>query len=108
MCKACYLRAYRGHDTSGPCSVCGLADARMLRRHHLADGWTVLCGNHAAVAGRRTLELEQLRAELTGPQDRRRVHRRRADRRHHLERRQTMSLAWLLADRREGVDRREG
>ena len=52
-CHACYMRAYRGHTIQRPCAVCGLDDIRMLQRATLRDGETVLCGNHAALAGRR-------------------------------------------------------
>ena len=70
-CPACYRRAQRGHAVAKPCAVCGIADLRVLRRHKLRDGFVVLCANHAAIAGRRTLTLTELRGECAPPGDRR-------------------------------------
>lgn len=81
MCFACYQRARRGHVASSACAVCATADRRVLRRHQLVDGWTVLCANHAAVAGRRSISLLELRAEVSPEGDRRAADRRREDRR---------------------------
>lgn len=86
-CPACYRRAQRGHAVAKPCAVCGIADLRVLRRHKLRDGFVVLCANHAAIAGRRSLTLTELRGECAPPGDRRAgAERRQADRRH-VERR---------------------
>ena len=109
LCFGCYQRARRGHTIEGSCAVCGLADKRMVRRHKLADGWTVLCANHAAVAGRRPLKLEQLQAELApSPGDRRQgTERRTADRRGHSERRVAVAVdEWLLEQDRRQDERR--
>ena len=70
-CPACYRRAQRGHAVAKPCAVCGIADLRVLRRHKLRDGFVVLCANHAAIAGRRSLTLTDLCAECAPPGDRR-------------------------------------
>jgi hypothetical protein len=72
----------------------------MLRRHKVAPPpgvvfkppaplwiYETLCGNHSAVAGRRMLTLEELRAECFPPGDRRARDRRLADRRTPAERR---------------------
>jgi hypothetical protein len=73
-----------------PCSVCGINDVRVLRRHKLRDGFVVLCANHAAIAGRRSMTLTELRGECSPPGDRRSgTERRNADRRHTDRRRQT-------------------
>lgn len=107
-CSACYQRARRGHDHDGACSVCGLADARVLRRHQLADGWTTLCANDAALAGRRPLSLHQLRAERYPDGDRRGADRRAGDRRDASVRRARVVVERLVGDddRRERVGRR--
>ncbi|MCC6665668.1 MAG: hypothetical protein IT375_18075 [Polyangiaceae bacterium] len=70
-----------------PCAVCGIADLRVLRRHKLRDGFVVLCANHAAIAGRRTLTLTELRGECAPPGDRRAGAERRQSDRRHVERR---------------------
>lgn len=36
----------------------------MLRRHRFTDGTRVICANHAAVAGRRSLDWRAFLAEL--------------------------------------------
>jgi hypothetical protein len=62
--------------------VCGIADVRVLRRHRLKDGIVVLCANHAAIAGRRSITLTDLRTECAPAGDRRTgTERRRTDRR---------------------------
>lgn len=66
LCIACYLRERRGSAFTihAACQVCRTADKRVLRWHRLAGGvWVVLCANHSAIAGRRPLELDELRAE---------------------------------------------
>ena len=65
LCIACYLRQRRGSEFTidACCQVCSTADKRVLRWHRLAGGFAVLCANHAAIAGRRALELDALRAE---------------------------------------------
>jgi hypothetical protein len=83
-----------------PCSVCGIADVRVLRRHRLRDGLVVLCANHAAIAGRRSIGLTELRGECAPHGDRRGgVERRQAERRHVERRRQA-------APPPDGVERR--
>lgn len=108
LCFACYLRAYRGHVADGACAACGLEDRRVLRRHRLADGLATLCANHAAIAGRRTLTLEALRAECYPPGDRRQGEQRRADRRAVGDRRTAPTVEQLLAvaDERRHAGRR--
>lgn len=102
MCYRCYLRSWRGHQTEGPCRVCGLEDVRMLRRQTLGDGMAVLCANHAAVAGRRPITLAELAAECFAPADRRAADRRTGDRRDSRERRREIEVEWLLeGDRRQ-------
>ncbi len=101
LCFACYQRQRRGHQLAGPCAICGLEDKRLLRRHQLADGLVVLCANHAALAGRRQLSLDELAAECHPPGDRRSADRRRGDRRNHIERRQHWDAGWTLQDRRQ-------
>jgi len=66
LCIACYLRQRRGSafTVDACCQVCRTADKRVLRWHRLAGGaLVVLCANHAAIAGRRELPIEELRAE---------------------------------------------
>ena len=70
-CPACYRRVTRGHALAGPCAVCGLTDLRVLRRHALRNGVAVLCANHSAMAGRRSLTLTELRGECCPLGDRR-------------------------------------
>lgn len=70
-CPACYRRLARGHALAGPCAVCGIGDLRVLRRHALRSGVVVLCANHAAMAGRRSLTLTELRGECCPLGDRR-------------------------------------
>jgi len=107
LCMGCRLRVLRGHVASGCCSVCGTTDARVLRRHRLADGLATLCANDAAIAGRRPLTVAELRAEVFPAGDRRQGDRRRADRRNFGDdRRQRFDAARLLdGDTRQG-DRR--
>lgn len=82
--------------------MCAVADRRVLRRHRLAEGLVTLCANHAAVAGRRPLTVEQLRAECYPLGDRRgSSERRSADRRVPGERRLRVDLAHLLGDQVE-------
>jgi hypothetical protein len=100
-CWACYFRDYRGHALSGPCSVCGEADRRVLRRHKLADVDTVLCANHAAIAGRRVLTAAELAAECFPAGDRRQTGRRSGDRRAVSARRERDGDAWLLGNATE-------
>jgi hypothetical protein len=96
LCFACYLRTHRGHEVNGPCAVCGIADRRVLRRHQLADGATVLCANHAAIAGRRAITLVELQREVFPPHDRRQCGRRHDDRRTHRDRRELAGDGWLI------------
>lgn len=66
MCFPCYMRAIRGHTRARACAACGNADMRVLRRHRLVTGMVTLCSNDSAIAGRRLITIEQLRAEI-GP-----------------------------------------
>lgn len=106
LCSACYQRTRRGHHVAeSACRVCGAADRRTLRRHKLAEGIVTLCANDAAVAGRRTLTLEQLRAEVLPQGDRRGPSRRRQDRRGSegvRERRTRLDVSRMLDDDRRG------
>lgn len=65
LCIGCYLRVRRGaaFDLGACCQVCRNNDRRVLRWHKLGGAMVVLCANHSAIAGRRPLELEELRAE---------------------------------------------
>ncbi len=56
----CYLRERRGHTTSGACEACGIADARVLRRHRLSEGFVTLCANDSAIAGRTAVSFASL------------------------------------------------
>lgn len=106
LCKGCHLREHRGHLAAGPCAVCGTGDRRVLRRHLLSGGPVTLCANDSAIAGRRPLSLDQLRAEVRAPSDRRGQDRRRGDRRVPIVRRARVEVDGLLDDRRRIVDRR--
>lgn len=113
-CFACYQRGRRGHVPEGVCVVCGATDRRMLRRtlllQPLGDArHETLCANHAAVVGRRTLSLEELRAELSAPGDRRQEDRRAGERRAPAPRRARADVRHLVAepDARTGDGRRE-
>ena len=81
--------------------MCGIADRRLLRRHKLAEGWAVLCANHAAIAGRRVLSLDALRAEVFPDGDRRQEERRAAGRRAPVARRQRVDVT--LSDDSRGL-----
>jgi hypothetical protein len=86
-CVRCYQRAYHGRELARACACCTAnPDPRALVRKRLASGMATLCGNCSAIAGRRPVSLEQLRAELRAAGGRRRADRRGADRRR-LERR---------------------
>ena len=100
MCWPCYFRDYRGHHIRGPCALCGEEDPRVLRRHVFSDGDSVLCANHAAIAGRRKMTLPELQAECYPPGDRRQRGRRRYDRRTAV-RRERLSDTWLLGSETE-------
>lgn len=103
MCFGCYLRDKRGHSVTGPCSACGVGDQRVLKRHRLSDGQTVLCANCSAIAGRRAVTLEVLRGELGS--GRRMGSERRGPDRRGIERRQRVDIEALSSDRRS-FDRR--
>lgn len=62
-CHACHARAIQTADTDHACRVCGEGDTRMLRARRLADGWMLLCANHAAVLAGRWLRLPELLVE---------------------------------------------
>jgi hypothetical protein len=64
FCVACRVRKCRGTTIDGSCPLCGVSDRRMLRRHRFTDGTRVICANHAAVAGRRSLDWRAFLAEL--------------------------------------------
>ncbi len=81
-CGRCYLRAYRGQHVEPACEACGHGDARALVRRRMQGQPRTLCGNCNAIAGhRRQLTLDELRAEVAPPGDRRRRDRRRGSRR---------------------------
>jgi hypothetical protein len=78
----------------------------VLRRHALAGVRVTLCANHAAVAGRRTLTLDELCAECFRPGDRRAEDRRAGDRRATTPRRDRVVVEVLVdGDRREASRR---
>jgi hypothetical protein len=84
------------------CACCGRAgDPRALVRKRLADGMHTLCGNDAAIAGRRSVTLAELRAELQPSSDRRQDDRRRRDRRSYRDRRDPVDLGRDDDERRE-------
>lgn len=62
-CHACHARAASTENADHACRVCGEADPRMLRARRLADGWMLLCANHAAVLAGRWLRLSELLLE---------------------------------------------
>lgn len=63
-CAACTMRKCRGAQTGEACEACGHGDRRVLRILRLADRSITACGNCTALAGRRAITVEQLRAEL--------------------------------------------
>jgi hypothetical protein len=64
-CSACIVGRSRGRLTDEPCAVCGCTDLRVLGLVELAGGQVVsLCANDAAVLGRLSLTLDELRAEV--------------------------------------------
>lgn len=109
-CWGCYFREHRGREVDQACACCGTRDRRVLGLLTLADGRVTTCGNCARVAGKRKLELEQLRAEVFPPGDRRASDRRVGDRRDHADRRQRVEVEHLLSDsdRRDSYGRRSG
>lgn len=109
-CPGCRVRKCRRSGVAGgACRVpgCAVTHPRMLRRQRFADATAaVLCANHAALVGRRTITLDAFLAELApGPGERRqaRERRRQVERRHGTERRQyaePVELDGRLGDRR--------
>ena len=100
LCFACYQRQGRGHETALECACCGVKDRRVLRRHRLGEDWSTLCANCSAIAGKRPLTLEVLKAEVFPVGDRRSAGRRICDRRVPAERRHRVEIAGLLNDLR--------
>jgi hypothetical protein len=88
-----------------PCAVCGIADVRVLRRHRLRDGFVVLCANHAAIAGRRSLTLTELRGECAPVGDRRSGSERRNNERRQNDRRRAQAPPPAGSERRRGERR---
>jgi hypothetical protein len=88
--------------------VCGIADARVLRRHRLKDGLVVLCANHAAIAGRRGMTLTELRGECCPPGDRRAGSERRQNDRRTTTRRGKRASVGTNGERRRRNERRLG
>jgi hypothetical protein len=79
QCGRCYQHAYHGRRLAAACEGCNETDARTLVRRTLSGVAVTLCGNCAAIVGRRPLSLEALRAEVgPSPGDRRSQERRRA------------------------------
>jgi hypothetical protein len=102
-CPRCYQRDYHGRELELACATgCGQGDPRTLVRKTLAGEMHTLCGNCSTIAGRRPLSLEDLRAEVLAPGDRRGGDRRRRDRRG-SDRRGRLEL---VDDERRGRDRR--
>lgn len=65
FCTGCRVRKHRGAVVAGDaCKVCGDDDARLLRRQRFTDQIVVLCANHAALKGRRTISWADFLAEL--------------------------------------------
>jgi hypothetical protein len=62
--QACAIRLSRGTLLGPSCAACNTTDPRVLRLVRLADGKVTLCANHAAIAGRRPITIDALRAEL--------------------------------------------
>jgi hypothetical protein len=66
VCTGCRVRKCRGADVDGrACAVpsCRIALARVLRLIPFGDELVPLCANHAALAGRRGLTLDEFLAE---------------------------------------------
>ena len=68
QCSRCSVRRCRGtsFEAAACCAACGLQDARVLRWLALSDGRVAACGNCATLAGRRSLTLAELAAEVLG------------------------------------------
>jgi hypothetical protein len=102
LCPRCYQHDYHGRRLAEGCEGCGQSDPRTLVRRTLAGVSATVCGNCAAIVGRRPVSLQGLRAEL-GPQpgDRRTKQRRRAG-----DRRRSgpgwSGVALVLEDHRQG------
>lgn len=93
----CYLAAYHGKQKAGACECCGFADARGLVRKSMAGTMRTLCAICAVIAGRRAIDLEELKGEVLPPEgDRRRaLTRRTGDRRSAADRRAVADLERL-------------
>ena len=107
LCPRCYQNDHHDRPRAPSCACCGQGDPRTLLRRTLAGELVTLCGNCSAVAGRRPLTLEALRAEVRAPGDRRGGDRRRRDRRA-LDRRERLELVEgeqraAAGDRRESA-----
>lgn len=89
LCPKCYQAAYNGREKGDACAACTHADPRALVRRRVAGASTpaTLCGNCAAILGRRRVTLDELRAELRAAGDRRGLGRRRGYERRTDERR---------------------
>jgi hypothetical protein len=67
VCVACVQRKRRGAETGLACEACGHADRRVLRLLKVTERQITACGNGAALAGRRSLSLAELQAEVAAP-----------------------------------------
>ena len=102
LCQRCYLAAYTGRTVAAACECCSVADPRVLVRRRIGEAMSTVCGNCAAVLGRRPLTLEALRAEVRPASDRR-----QADRRSVADRRAMLDVQRMLdEDRRAYTGRR--
>jgi len=105
LCVKCYLAQWRGASTGEACECCSKSDKRVLMRRKFGEDMRTVCGDCFVLRGRRDLSIEQLRAEVYPPGDRRSDGRRRQDRRAPLERRERPS--WMPeGDARQSLDRR--
>ena len=109
MCFRCYQRERRGRSLVGKrCAVCSVEDQRVLQFHRMAEGHVVLCANHATIAGKRSITLDELKDECFPAGDRRQEDRRRSDRRNYRERRQDDWHSIDDEERRSYQERRAG
>jgi hypothetical protein len=100
LCEPCLERAGKQSEiAAGRCALCEVGDGRLLRPARLGDRVVCLCRNHAWLAERtipRPSTVEELRALLLHPGDRRTSLERRSGERRGRDRRV------LAADRRRG------
>lgn len=95
------MAEYNGRTKAEACACCTHADPRVLVRRRVGVEMQTLCANCAAILGRRPITLDELRAEVLPPNDRRQSDRRRgADRRAALDRRHLLDVTKMLDDDR--------